>query len=226
MYSPFSHEFGEYIQDSLMQNLQKIVEEIATVLQSLPYVKSIALFGSIAENRADEWSDVDMLVCCDDVDITKWDAALVLRKAKPVMFYRPFTSARQPSGRYWFEDESPFNKLDISFDNEDDYNSILNSGGRLGHDITAHKLFQRTSPFTPTTITTTAFPLIISEQEQAIGNYIYQSLRSLKHCHRGIEDTRGFENLKSIANKLSPETKMSGGDIGKLLHILARIIHV
>ena len=99
----------------------ELAADITAALSSLQCVRAIALFGSLAADRADAWSDIDMPVACDDVDSTKWTVAAAAYASKPVLYYRPFTAAAQPSGRYWFEGESPFYKLDIGFDSIYDF---------------------------------------------------------------------------------------------------------
>lgn len=200
---------------------KRIAGEITAALRSAPCVLAIALFGSLAEGRADAWSDVDMLVACENVEATKWSVAAALRRSKEVLFYRPFTSAQQPSGRYWFVGESPFHKIDISFDSMEDYEALLQGGGRLGHNIIAHEVFRRSCPSLPSVEVVPARPQVISDWEKEIGNYIYQSLRSLKRCFRGEDDTRGFEELQAAADQLSRDAVMAGGMIGELVHSVA-----
>jgi hypothetical protein len=93
----------------------RMKDEIVTALAGVPGVRRIASFGSVAVGRADRWSDLDLFVVCADVDHTAWYAVAAIRSAKPVLFYRMFTGVPQPSGRYWFSDETPFTRLDVSF---------------------------------------------------------------------------------------------------------------
>lgn len=201
-----------------------LAERITHALRTEPSVRAIAFFGSLAEGRADEWSDVDMLVACDGVETAKWAVAAALRISKAVLYYRPFSSAQQPSGRYWFVGESPFHKLDISFDSMEDYVALLQGGGRLGHDITVRELSRKRASSIAATGNATVCPLEITDREEEIGNYIYQSLRSLKRCFRGGEDTRGFEGLLGAANELPAHAVMSGGSIGELVHTVAAMV--
>lgn len=203
---------------------ERIADEIISVLKAVPSVSAIALFGSLAAGKADTWSDVDLLAACDDVEASKWTAASALRDAKQVLFYRPFSSAMQPSGRYWFAGESPFHKIDISFDPPDEYEDFLRGKGRLGCEIVMHEVYRRVTPYTPEPNHVKPFPLTISEQEQQIGNYIYRSLCSLRSVLRGGDDTRGFEDLLIAADEMPMEAVMAGGKIGELVHMVARVV--
>jgi predicted nucleotidyltransferase len=201
-----------------------IADDIAAALSHVPFVRAIALFGSLAAGSADAYSDVDMLVACDDVEATKWTVAAALRKAKPVLFYRKFTAAEQPSGRYWFVGESPFHKLDISFDPIEDYARVIRDGGRLGHKITAHEVYRRLEPSVTTSGAMPGRPLIIDEREWEVGLSIYRSLLSLKSCLRGGDGTRGFDELREAAMELPRDAVMAGGNVGQLVHEVVEMV--
>lgn len=205
---------------------ERIAEEIITALKSVPSVKAIALFGSLAAGSSDVWSDVDMLVACDDAETQKWTATSAVRDAKQVLFYRPFTSVMQPFGRYWFVGESPFHKIDISFDPIDAYEGFMKGKDRNGCEIVTCEVYRRTVPYVPETHHVDPFPLAIDEYEQQVGSCIYRSLCSLKSVLRGGDDTRGFEVLLHTANEMPRDTIMAGGKIGELVHTVAEIVEV
>ena len=206
------------------QRPEQIADQIISVLRTVPSVKAIAIFRSLAANTADAWSDVDMLVACDAVEASKWTAASALRDAKPVLFYRPFTTAMQPFGRYWFVGESPFHKIDISFDSIDEYEGFLQGKDRRGCEIVTREVYRRAATYTPESNHIPPFPLTIGEHEQEVGNYIYRSLCSLKSVLRGGDDTRGFEDLLIASKEIPREAVMAGGSIGELLHMVAEIV--
>lgn len=85
-----------------------------------------AYFGSVATGTVDEFSDADLIVCCDHDAGTRFCAAL--DQYLDVVLYRPFDS-REPSGRYWFNELSPYAKLDVSFHPPREFNTLLAEGG-------------------------------------------------------------------------------------------------
>jgi predicted nucleotidyltransferase len=107
---------------------RRILAEVLAALRQMSGVRKRATFGSVAERRADGWSDVDMFVACEEVERTAWTAAAAIRVAKPVGFYRTFTGVDQPSGRYWFADEAPFNRLDVSFYSTAEFEVVCRDG--------------------------------------------------------------------------------------------------
>lgn len=169
---------------------------------------------------------MDMLVACDDPSIEKWELASVIRAVKPVLYYRPFSTAEQPCGRYWFADESPFQKIDISFESADEYTACLNGGSKLGFAIKTLEVYKRSglAPYAFKDIK--GEPLYINEVEQKIANNIYRSLRSLKHCFRGDMDNRGFDELLAAEKDLLRDTTMAGGHIGELVHTICGYIRM
>jgi len=125
-----------------------VAREMIATLALLPFVQHIALFGSLAEDRADCWSDVDLWVACEDVEQTQWIAAAAMRAAHPVLFYRMFSNAAQPAGRYWFAHASPFHKIDISFYPPALYHTAVSQPTYLGYPVTVREVFTRRYPST------------------------------------------------------------------------------
>jgi len=122
-----------------------LLSRILAALQAEAGVHSVALFGSLADKRADRWSDIDMIIACDNVEIRKWAAAWALREAIPVLFYQTFSLADQPSGRYWFVGESPFHKLDVSFVSLPEYQRTVHEGTMQGHAIVLREIYSSPS---------------------------------------------------------------------------------
>lgn len=48
----------------------RLAEDIARVMWNLVFVRGVAVFGSLATGRADRWSDIDVLVACEDAGKT------------------------------------------------------------------------------------------------------------------------------------------------------------
>jgi hypothetical protein len=95
--------------------LERIRRELVAALSAITSVRNIDSFGSVATGCADQWSDLDLLISCEVPEHTAWLAAGAIRSTKRVAFYRMFTGVAQPSGRYWFCNESPFHRLDVTF---------------------------------------------------------------------------------------------------------------
>ncbi len=100
-------------------------DNIVSALRECPCLREICLFGSMAKGTHDQYSDIDMFVNCGDAEESRWSAARGLRAGMDVLYYRSFTSAAQPSGRYWFKGVSPFHRLDISFHCSADYERVF-----------------------------------------------------------------------------------------------------
>lgn len=198
----------------------RLADQITAALSQLPGVQRISLFGSLATNTADAFSDVDMLIVCDDLPVAAWAAARALRLAKPVQFYRMFSSDDQPAGRYWFADESPLTRLDISFHSESAYQQLLATGQYLGYPLHTRELYTNPAPTTrPTDIAPT--PLSITDLETQFGESIYRIVRAIKNTlrhqpfHYPLPDCIAW--LKDAVTR-TPDNHFAGGDG----HALAR----
>src|SRR5256885_10953171 len=112
------------------RDLERIGGELIGALSAITSVRNIETFGSIASGRGDQWSDLDLLVSCEMPEQTAWLAAAAIRSTKCVAFYRMFSSVSQPSGRYWFCNESPFHRLDVTFHSPSEHAAICRSGVR------------------------------------------------------------------------------------------------
>lgn len=108
-----------------MKDLARLQQEIRVALAK-SQCRAAAYFGSIAKGTADDLSDADLIVCCDHAAATRFRTAL--HETLGVALYRPFDS-REPSGRYWFKELSPYAKLDVSFHYPAEYDALLAEGG-------------------------------------------------------------------------------------------------
>lgn len=67
--------------------LLALLEDLKLALPGLPGFRDLSIFGSIAEGRADGWSDVDLMVTTDDLEKAKSSVVgLLERKVGPVEF--------------------------------------------------------------------------------------------------------------------------------------------
>jgi predicted nucleotidyltransferase len=196
---------------------ERLRAEIASALAPLPSVRAISLFGSLAAGTADRWSDVDMLVACDDVETSQWTAAAAIRAAKSVLFYRMFSTAAQPSGRYWFDGESVFHKLDVSFITPEEYAEHFRAPSRLGYPVTLREIHRNDAP---RGAMSHAAPYVcqITERETLIGTWIVYAENTIRATLRGQQPRRSLfevsENLAQSLEGISRDACMAGGAIG------------
>lgn len=215
---PACHAPGILLPDA--DGPELVLNGVLGTLTRLPFVRRVALFGSLAERRGDRWSDVDLWVDCAGVDETQWVAAAAIRAAHPVLFYRMFGSLPQPTGRYWFADESPFHTVDVSFHSHAAYVAQLAQPTLCGYPVVAREIFVRTAEAIPVTLPEPCSPLEISEHERQIGACIYLLLRAVKLYCRGewerlVLEER-YDTLVTILGGIGRAAVMAGGAIGEL----------
>ena len=202
---------------------QRIADEVLSVLTGIPCVRRVALFGSMAEGRADRWSDIDMIAVCDGVEANAWAAAYAITSAKPVLFYRKFGTREQPNGRYWFAYESPFNRLDISFVCLGEYQSYLDDRDLIGHEITLREIYSSDLELNYVSHSEPKrFLEPATDHETEIGMYIYFSLEALKHSLRGggcpDKHIPRIAGLRKAIPNLPRKSRLANGCIGELAH--------
>jgi hypothetical protein len=167
---------------------RRIADEIVDALVAVPGVQAIALFGSLAAGTHDGFSDIDMLVGHDGSPGVAWACAAAVRVAKPVRFYRSFTGVEQPSGRYWFDGESPFHQVDVSFYAADAYERVRVDGVKEGEPITSKEVWRRDAgerPPPPLIRPPSAHPVAVSDLEwEHHGHFVY-FLKEAKQYVRG-----------------------------------------
>jgi predicted nucleotidyltransferase len=100
------------------QRPHQLMAEIRDYIAKRPFVKYIFVFGSLARNQADRWSDVDMIV------VTQKRAQFKvvfdhIEQHKPTLHHSPFVPLADPYGGYIlgnvFANESVFHCLDLNF---------------------------------------------------------------------------------------------------------------
>ena len=200
----------------------RIADEVLSVLAGMGCVRRVALFGSLAESRADSWSDIDMIVACDDAKVNAWSAVLAITTAKPVLFYRKFSTREQPSGRYWFAGESIFNRLDISFICLDEYQSYFVDPSLFGHEIALREVYASDLNSNAASAEPNRFLEPATDYETEIGMYVYFSLEALKHYLRGKgcpdKDIPRIAGLRKAIPDLPRHSMLRNGCIGELAH--------
>tara|TARA_Y100000589_G_scaffold226758_1_gene214272 strand:+ start:2177 stop:2872 length:696 start_codon:yes stop_codon:yes gene_type:complete len=202
---------------------QRVCMELVDVITQIPDVISIAVFGSLADDSWDAYSDVDLLVVTDCLDTCAWQVADAIGQCKPVQFYRMFSSDRQPAGRYWFADESPLTRLDISFHSSQTFAQLQDSGRYMDHPVAWRLLYQRDNGSTLVT-TEQSRPIAlqsITADETHLGERIYRMVRAIKNDLRQQSFRYSLEDCINWLNEAITQTQaitLIGGDG----HALAR----
>jgi hypothetical protein len=93
----------------------------------------LAVVGSVAEGTRDLFSDLDLLVACDRPRSDGEAVLAAIHAAVPVLCRRLFPDREPPSGRYWFRDHLPPNKLDVSFHRPGELRRL--AGDMAGHGL-------------------------------------------------------------------------------------------
>jgi predicted nucleotidyltransferase len=89
-------------------HLRCMRDSVMESLAGLRCVTGVGVFGSFATGRWDEWSDLDLLVECDDPIRAAHLVIAEIHARIPILCHSPFTTERPGDGRYWFRDYSPF----------------------------------------------------------------------------------------------------------------------
>ena len=98
-------------------------------LGGCPAVARVAVFGSIAEDRDDRYSDIDLL-CAVEGEDGAWQAAAALRRALPLRWHGCFGGVDPPSGRHWLVDECVFHSVDLAYDTPASFDDKVAHGVR------------------------------------------------------------------------------------------------
>jgi hypothetical protein len=201
----------------VVRGLERIRLELVTALSTIPFVRNIDSFGSIAAGCADQWSDLDLLISCEVPENTAWLAAAAIRSTKPVAFYRMFTGVAQPSGRYWFCNESPFHRLDVTFHSPAEHAAVCRSGVRGGHPIHLRSEYLvEVSADAPADLPAHSRLLLpigrveITPREAEIGRLLYVHLEAAKAQLRGRPSKRNVLETRAALLDAAAETPIPG----------------
>ena len=176
--------------------------------------RRIDSFGSVAAATADRWSDLDLLVTCHEVEQTAWLGAAVIRATREIAFYRMFTDVKQPSGRYWFQGESPFHRIDVSFLSTAAFADIVASGARQGYPITLRSEYVAQCPAdlaADARRVMPAAPIETTAADTAVGKLLYRYLEATKRERRGCGDrvsaARAYSDLMKATVTMRSENE-------------------
>jgi len=119
--------------------LERLSTGILSLFRSAGHASRLCVFGSFASGSWDQWSDLDLAVACADPCSHGALLAGQLDATLPVLCHCPFPGQPAPSGRFWFRDQSPFHKLDVSFHTERDLQSVMEKWAAEGATIAVHE---------------------------------------------------------------------------------------
>lgn len=202
---------------------QTLMQEITTHLAKLPYVERIFVFGSLARQESDRWSDIDMLVVTPDQAqfCLVWEA---LNQAKPVIHHHPLTI--QSSGRHAlgnvFVGESVFHCLDLNFMTRADA-QVFGSLDRFSTLIEvyageAQQLDGENGDCTSQELT---------PDEERIAYAMHFTKKNLKRMLRGSPDPEELRRyliiLKQTMQDYPADYRTTGGQIGQVAHAYIRL---
>jgi hypothetical protein len=198
--------------------LERIRRELVAALSAITSVRNIDSFGSVATGCADQWSDLDLLISCEVPEHTAWLAAGVIRSTKRVAFYRMFTGVAQPSGRYWFCNESPFHRLDVTFHSPAEHAAVCRSGVRAGHPIHVRSEYMAHVPADLSAdrrLTSPAGRADVTPCETEIGRLLYRHLEAAKTQLHGRLAKRDVLETRAALLDAAAETPIlaGGGDL-------------
>jgi predicted nucleotidyltransferase len=98
--------------------LPHLGSELCRMFSQMPGVVRVIIFGSLARDEWDRWSDLDLLIITASAD-QFWPVFSQLVQLKPVLHHSFFTLRAEGDGAYVlgnvFVDESVFHCLDLNF---------------------------------------------------------------------------------------------------------------
>jgi hypothetical protein len=211
--------------DPPRRGLERIRRELVAALSAITSVRNIDSFGSVATGSADQCSDLDLLISCEVPEHTAWLAAAAIRSTKRVAFYRMFSGVAQPSGRYWFWNESPFHRLDVTFHSPAEHAAVCRSGVRGGHPIHIRPEYLAHVPVDLSAdrrLTSPAGRVDATPCETEIGRLLYLHLEAAKTQLRGRLAKRNLlETRAALLNAVAAAPMLAGG--GDLVGFVASV---
>ncbi|MPZ98293.1 MAG: hypothetical protein GEU80_02975 [Dehalococcoidia bacterium] len=201
----------------------RIADELIAALRGVEGVTAISLFGSLATGTHDGFSDIDLMVGYEGGADIEWAASAAIDRAKPVRFYRAFSDMAQPSGRRWFDGESPFHHADVSFRPMPLHERVRVEGVREGYPVTSVEVFRREAcaPQSSGSPGPVGPLLDIGDLEREAGGGAYLLLRAAKEYLRGRSDEPAWdEAYRTFLGRVRGATvtrRFAGGRLGELV---------
>lgn len=202
-----------------------LMKEITAILSQLPFVSHILIFGSLARNEADRWSDIDMLV------VTKthqqfWDAWQQLHDSLPILHHHPFAELESGGAHALgnvFVDESVFHCLDLNFFTIDDYQRP-GITERFGH---LDQIYHNPDAGSSTSQHPSQFQQVLTSDEEKISvemHFLKKNIKKVLRNQPAHHEVKKFaDRLSTIMEDYTFEYEVVGGKIGKLAEIYLTI---
>jgi hypothetical protein len=201
---------------------QRLADEITAFFSQLDFVQRVMAFGSLAGQRWDRWSDLDLIV----VTASHTQYRMVFHRLcahKPVVHHGVFTSCVEPAGGYVlgivFEGESVFHCLDLNFLTLAEYRAL----GTLDRFGATRDLYVNEAGWADEADEPPQHRVALQHPDEArIYDAIHWTKKSAKKMLRG-QDTRHelracAERLRAVMNDYPDSPLFPGGDICRLAH--------
>lgn len=106
-----------------------LLSDISNVLKTLPGARTLYAFGSLMDERRDTYSDIDLKLVTDDLDLSLTSRLDVLSQVKPVALEWVIdTTSDSWAATILFADTSPYHKLDIDISVADRFSQPASAG--------------------------------------------------------------------------------------------------
>lgn len=101
--------------ESIWGSREDLRQQLIEAFADRPEVHGIYVFGREAEGKADQFSDIDMIVCSNDLRTTEANCLGMLSGISPVVGQLLLRSVEYQLVRmFMFQDYSPYQKIDLS----------------------------------------------------------------------------------------------------------------
>ncbi len=188
----------------------RLMKEITGFFSRLDYVLYVEVFGSLARDDWDRWSDIDMIVVTDNR--SQFRAAFDnLCQHKAVLYHGPFTPNVDPCGGrilgIVFENESVFHCLDLNFLTITEYQTK----GSLSRFGCTRQLYSSTGAQAPIVDNDYLSGEIEDPVENRISTAVHFTKKNAKKVLRGGKDVaelhRWSKQLKAAIQDVEPESR-------------------
>jgi predicted nucleotidyltransferase/metal-responsive CopG/Arc/MetJ family transcriptional regulator len=198
--------------------LTALFEEIKVILAQLSFVSHIYVFGSLARQESDRWSDIDMVVVTRTYQ-QFWDTWQHLHNVKPVLHHHPFSEV-EPIGAHAlgnvFVDEAVFHCLDLNFLTTYEHQTPR-AMERFGH---LEMVYNHPNEVRSSTQDHRHFRQTLTPDEQKIATSLHFTKKNIKRVLRGQpahDELRKFaDSLRILMQVYSFDYQVVGGELGKV----------
>jgi len=168
-------------------------------------VKGICVFGSFGSGCWDEWSDIDLMLGCHCPESDAAGVIAAINASFPILAYRPFEDKSPRSGRYWFRDLSPFNKLDVSFHEYEEWRRLVEEEKRKGPPVSLLREME-----VPSCWEETPFEWSFSDTQRQLADILHRVSRYWRrYIRQGTDHDKLCIELNAASNFLSSRTASS-----------------